>query len=110
MSEQDNKPKLPQGVLVSGICKGVREDIYNGQTNYYLGLDVVSNDQYGQQSSTVEEISIFGDNLNELVTKARASVGKHCVIAVNKTAQLSQRGRAYMRTNIARDSQILVLG
>jgi len=110
MSEQDNKPKLPQGVLVSGICKGVREEIYNNQTNYYLGLDVVSNDQYGQQSSTVEEVSIFGDNLQDLVTKARSAVGKHCVVAVNKTAQLSQRGRAYMRTNIARNSQILVLG
>lgn len=107
MSEQ---PKLPQGVLLSGICKGVREEPYNGNLNYYVGFDVETVDRYGQKQAAVEEVSVFGENAEQILTKAKQSVGKHCVMSVIKRAMKSQRTQnAYMRTMIHRNSQLLVI-
>lgn len=110
MSEQKTKT-LPQGVLISGICKGVRTEHFNGRENYYIGFDVMSTDRYGQPTTATEEVSVFGDNAAALLDKARAAVGKHCVIQVLKRAMKSDRtGNAYMRTMINRSSQLLVIG
>lgn len=110
MSEQDNKPKLPQGVLVSGIVQGIREDIYNDRTTYYLGLGCVSKNDYGQEKTDLEEIRLSGDNLQQLVDKAKVSIGKHCIVPVEKRALKSNAGNAYMRTNIVRDGQLMIVG
>jgi hypothetical protein len=106
----DEKKQFPQGVLISGICKGVREETYNNNTNRYIGFDVTTLDQYGQPRSQLEEVAIFGDKEQELADKARQSVGKHCVISVIKRASKSQAGNAYMRTMINRESQLMVIG
>jgi hypothetical protein len=106
----ETKNTLPQGILISGICKGVREDVYNGNANYYVGFDVTYKDSYGQQQTSTEEISVFGENQQIILNKARSSVGKHCVISCNKRALKSERtGNAYMRTMIIRSSDLLVL-
>jgi hypothetical protein len=103
----ENQNTLPQGVLVSGICKGIREDVFNNNTNYYLGLDVESTDQYGQKRVDLEEVSIFGDSLQTIREKAQTLIGKHVVISVIKRAMKSERtGNPYMRTMIHRDSKL----
>jgi hypothetical protein len=107
MSEQ--KPTLPQGVLVSGICKGVREEQYNGRTNHYVGFDVTTLDRYGQPTKQLEEVSVFGDRAQQIIDKANQSVGKHCVMSVIKRANKSTAGNAYLRTMINRESQIMVI-
>ncbi len=109
MSE-NQKPSLPQGILISGICKGVREEVYNNRPSYYVGFDVATKDDYGQTRVTTEEVSVYGDSLQAILDKARAAVGKHCVISVVKRALKSDRtGNAYMRTGIHRNSQIMVI-
>lgn len=103
--------KLPQGVLISGICKGAKNEPYNGRDNWYIGFDIQATDSYGQPTTALEEVAIFGDNQQALIDKANQSVGKHCVISVIKRSMKSDRtGNAYMRTTINRNSQILVIG
>jgi len=110
MSENEQKSKLPQGVLISGIVQGVREEVYNNRTNYYLGLGVITKNDYGQDRTDLEEVSLFGDNLQQLIDKAKISIGKHAIVPVTKSALKSNAGNAYMRTNIARDAQIIIVG
>jgi len=101
---------VPSGVLISGICKGIRKEEFNGRQYQYLGIAQHTQDAYGDPREFLEEVSIFGDSAAGIALKASESIGKHVVMSVIKRAQVSKRtGKAYMQTMLRRDSELLVL-
>lgn len=110
MSEQ-NKQTLPQGVLISGICKGSRTTQSGDYTNNDIGISVQIPDGYGGFNEQVENVSVFGSRKDELMNRANELKGKHVVISVLRRAMKSERtGNAYLNQSIHTESQLISLG
>jgi hypothetical protein len=109
MAEQE-KPQLPSGVLISGICMGAETTVDGNYTNHNLYIKVGERQNEVQETqSIIETVSLFGDSLNALMERANALKGKHVVIPVYRAPARRDLRDAYMRNSLTRNSQILAL-
>jgi len=102
---------IPQGLLISGVCKGVKTETNNGYTNNdILVVTGTRNNDLGEPEPVVQRIALFGDNMNALIDKANKSIDKHIVIAVTRQPAKRDLRDAFMRNSINRQSDVLVVG
>ena len=105
MSESN---KLPQGVLISGVCKGYRSTIRGDYTNESIGIAIQMDDGYGGVTETIEEISIYGDAKERIKAQAETMKGKNVVISVLRRAMKSDRTQnAYLSQGIHANSNLI---
>jgi hypothetical protein len=106
----EEKPQLPSGFLISGICMGAETTVDGNYTNHNLYIKVGERKNEVQETqSIIETVSLFGDSLNALMERANALKGKHIVIPVYRSPARRDLRDAYMRNSLTRNSQILAL-
>jgi len=101
---------IPNGLLISGICKGAKTETNNGFTNTDLLIVTGSRfNELGEEQPVVQRVSLFGDNMQELISKANSAIDKQIVISVNRQPAKKDLRDAFMRNSINRQSDVLVV-
>lgn len=101
---------IPQGLLISGICKGVRSETSNGFTNNDLLIVTGSRENdLGQSEPIVQRVALFGNEMQNMIIKANASIDKHILINVTRLPAKRDLRDTFMRNSINRQSEVLVL-
>jgi hypothetical protein len=109
MSE-NQKPTLPTGILISGICHGHLHEEDNGYKNDYIIIEVGTRpNDLGQQQPIAERISLYGDNLQQHIERANSLKGKHVVMSVFRAPARADIRQAFMRNTPRRDSVLLAI-
>jgi len=103
MSENNNI--LPLGFLISGICMGseTKQDGVYINNNIYIKVGERPN-EVGEMVSQIETVSVFGDNLEQFMSRAQALKGKHVTMTINRQPARNDLRNTFMRNSINRQS------
>jgi len=103
--------KLPMGLILSGICMGSETTQDGAFTNNNIYIKVGERDnEVGEKVSIIETVSVFGDNLQQMMSNAQALKGKHVTISINRSPARKELRNAFMRNSINRQSTLTMVG
>jgi hypothetical protein len=102
-----SEPKIPLGVLISGICMGAKSEQDGDYTNHRLFIKVGERlNEVGETESIIEAITLFGADVQTRIQQANELKGKHIAVPVIRRPARRDLRSAYMQNIPTRNSHL----